>query len=270
MKGGSCMARIMAAIVAALFVLGGTAASADVFVDATIAKTKDITIVENVNILKDIDLNVDVTGNPDSAAKANAYINQVNRVNRACESCAEKVDLIENSVNNNGGIVTVNQSAGNNNNQANALAVSVDISPVGNGVVDAGYANAQAGVEQENTQNTVNSIHIEFRDSIITGSINDNLGIIQVNQTASNENNQANSFAGALSIAPGVSLSEADLGQVNTDNAPIQERDIFRTAELTGSILRNAGVVQVNQTSGNLANQANISSIGAAVAPPVF
>jgi len=109
--------------VAALFIVVGVGtAFADVDVTATIDKTKDIEIKELILKLKVVVLIPFVLLQAEKAAESEALINQTNYNNKACENCAEKRDKILGSVNNNVGIVTVNQSAGNMNNQGSAVA----------------------------------------------------------------------------------------------------------------------------------------------------
>jgi hypothetical protein len=98
----------------------------------------------------------------------------------------------------------VNQATGNNNNQANGLAIAVGLRPGG------GVAIAEADLGQFNTYNTV----LESNDAggsdaqvginksaTITGSVNDNTGVIGVNQTVGNMANQANIVAIAAATA---------------------------------------------------------------------
>jgi hypothetical protein len=105
----------------------------------------------------------------------------------------------------------------------------------------------------------------------IIGSINDNVGIINVNQNAGNMNNQANSEALAVAVnLAGFALSEAALGQVNTNagssengHSPfgtVYEYGVEKNASMTDSLNGNVGVGGVNQAAGNMANQANIFS----------
>lgn len=276
-----------------------TSASADVFVEADINKTKDITVTQNVTIHKTIDLSVTVSILPEKAAEADGIINQTNWGNEGCGNCAEKRDEIINSIGGDTGIVNVNQSAGNMNNQGNAVSVAVDAikdppsvppPPPGTPPVDpggSGFAHSQAHIEQVNGQedgetrgNLVDTVNLLFRDALIQNSINDNLGIVNVNQSSGSMNNQANQVALAVSLVDendqggGVALAEADLGQVNaaniareSDSDPTTPSDPFfginKSATIQGSINGNTGIVNVNQGSGNMANQAN--NVSAAV-----
>ena len=300
------MRTMLYAGVATAALLIANAASADVFVEADINKTKDITVTENITITKTINLDVIVSIAPGKAAEADGIINQVNQYNEACGNCAEKKDTIIDSIGGgtsgqNSGIVNVNQSSGNMNNQGNAVSVAVDFvkvpptlppdvpPPPPQQVGNSGFANSQAHIEQvngeENEQgggNLVDTVNLLFRDALIENSINDNQGIVNVNQSPGQMNNQANLVSVAVSFvsledgAGGVALSEADLGQVNVAN-DAQESDsdptstsnplvgINKTATIDGSINGNHGIVNVNQASGNMANQANNVSAAAVI-----
>jgi hypothetical protein len=189
------------------------------------------------------------------------------------------LDLILDSVNDNWGVVTVNQASGNNNNQGSALTAAVDdytppppVPEPGLG----GYAEAQAAVDQKNgvekvepgqfgpDRNIVDSANIIFREGHIIDSINDNIGLVMVNQATGQMNNQANNVAVAISLDPsgGVALSEADLGQETSNNFS-HESEADKFAMLTGSVNNNTGVTLVNQGVGNMTNQANVLSVGA-------
>ena len=304
------MRTVLYAGVATCALLTASAASADVFVEADINKTKDITVTQNITIIKTIDLSVLVSIVPDKAAEATGIINQENYNNKACGNCAEKLDEIIGSIgggaeNGNTGIVNVNQSSGNMNNQGNAVSVAVDaVRPPGSpppqvpppptaDPVGGGFANSQAHIEQVNgveareastaqvsAPNIVDTVNLLFRDAVIRNSINENTGIVNVNQSPGSMNNQANLVSVAVSlISPGeggVALSEADLGQVNgfnqvyeSDSDPESDTTplfgINKSAEIRGSITGNVGIIGVNQASGNMANQANNVSAAAVV-----
>jgi len=287
------MRKLLLAGVAAGFGLWAAAASADVDVTAVITKTKDITVTETIEKFKNVEIDVIVTLLVNKAAEVDSLINQTNFDNEACENCAEKLDWISKSVNNNTGVVSVNQAAGNNNNQANALSAAVDneeLPPViippeeenGTPSTPGGFAEAQAAVDQVNggfkavgpppneetltpAGNLVDSVNIVFREARIEGSINNNLGVVGVNQGTGNMANQANNVGLAIALSIGVALAEADLGQENSNNV-VHERDVLKTAFLYNSVNGNKGIVGVNQSSGNMANQANVAGLAAAIA----
>ena len=256
-------------------------AMADVNVKATVDKTKDIKIVERITIVKDIDIKADIKVKADKAAESQALTNQTNDNNRVCTNCDEKKDTIVNSGNDNKGVLSINQAAGNMNNQGNAVSIAVDVQVDDScpGCVPppkdpAGFANSQAHVDQKNRGNNVDTVNVLFRNAKIDESINRNTGVAHVNQGTGNMANQANSLSLAVSLTQGgVALAEADLGQVNTRNV-VRESDshgvrgdpdrtfvgIVKKAEILGSVNLNTGVIGVNQSAGNMANQANVVS----------
>jgi hypothetical protein len=267
-------------------------ASADVNVFATINKTKDITITELITINKTVNIIVAAAFDPrdiQAAAEANALLNVTNSDNvvdgfdiggdeEIPEYGIHLNATLEGSATGNTGVFGVNQDVGNMVNQGNAVSVAgVDDTP--------SFANAQAEADQVNTFNTSYDFErlrdaetgdlIPFRDlpldpasflpnkaASITDSINDNTGILNVNQNAGNMNNQNNGVAVAIGLGSLVALSEAALGQTNAHNF-VQENETVKHNTITGSINGNTGVVQVNQSTGNMNNQGNVVSIAA-------
>lgn len=264
-------ALLSAVAVSALLI--APAAYADVDVFGLVIKIETLTVTETVNILKTVTIDVDIVAPPDKFAEASAHYNQDNFFNKACENCAEKIDLISGSILGNSGITSVNQSSGNNNNQATLISFAFDVGtvtgsappppPPANGTP--GFAHSQVAGSQLIFGNTVSTILVTHRDALIVDSINSNTGITAVNQAAGNINNQANAIAIAFSQATGVALSDAALGQLVVLNNHF-ESGVFKTASMTGSIQNNTGIVQVNQSAGNLGNQGNAVSL-AIVAP---
>lgn len=253
-------------------------AMADVDVTATVDKTKTKTVTEDIDIDKDIDVNVDVNNILEKAAEAETIVNQSNTINYACENCAEKTSAIVDSINNNTGIMNVNQATGNMNNQANVVSIAVDVWPPEDGGNtngnhgSSGFSHAQTSIEQDMVGNTVESINILWRDAFISGSINNNDGIVGVNQSPANINNQVNAVTIGLSLDGVVALAEADLGQFQVcgANSPttcqyVMEYNTYKSATIGSSVSGNAGIVGVNQTSGNMTNQANIANLAVSI-----
>jgi hypothetical protein len=89
---------------------------------------------------------------------------------------------IDGSINNNTGVFFVNQNAGNNNQQHNALAAAVGD--------NAFTALGDAGLHQLNSGNHVYDINTVKQDTI-NNSVNFNSGIVAVNQSSGDNNNQA-------------------------------------------------------------------------------
>ena len=295
MKRNALYATAGSALALALLAATQTA-SADVHVTATINKTKDITITENITITKTVDILVEAIDlDYGAAAEADAIVNQDN-YNNTVEHTQKQLtptpqqDLdnygielsatIEASINGNQGIVDVNQDVGNMANQGNQVALAVVFPEAGTD--PSVVVNSQSEADQINQSNSVR--HLEdpgtpvvtlitppHNEAAIRGSINGNVGIVNVNQNAGNMNNQANSEALAVAVdLAGVALSEAALGQVNgvhaaTDRTEegnlVVEAGVIKSASITGSINGNIGVGGVNQAVGNNANQANIFSL---------
>ena len=273
------MKRLLIGLVGMGVLFWVTPALATVTVFAEIFKTKDIFIEETITIDKQVFLFADVFVEVEKAAESIAIANQDNFENEACTNCDEKTDLIFNSFNDNDGVVDGNQAAGNMNNQGNAVSVAVDTrvgSPPENGDVvvfqeEPGFAESQAHAEQQNFNNLVDTINLLFRDAAIIDSFNGNTGVVGFNQSPGNMNNQVNLASLAVALTDtGVALSEADLGQFNQFNV-VEESDslglpdpnigINKSATINNSLNANTGIVGVNQSAGNMANQANVVSM---------
>ena len=261
-----------------VLVLGMTIpAMADVFVYGDIYKEKDIYVYEEVNIYKNIYIDVTVDVDLVKAAEADSLVNQLSDSNVVVgvegidpeKPVADKnfrTAIIADSINGNIGIVGVNQDAGNFNNQANVVSIAVAIEEA---AVLPAFANAQASAQQTNIFNYVEAE--EFlgplpgqKYDLINGSINGNIGIVGVNQSVGNMNNQLNQVALAVADNAWVALAEADLGQFNAFNW-VREVGTVKSDTITGSINGNIGIVGVNQSAGNMNNQANVVSIAATI-----
>ncbi len=279
------------AIVALAMMIGVLAApaSADVFVKATITKTVDITVSEFIFKDKSININL-INSSPiekDGVGEAVALANQENLNNSiahgpgALDGSGEdalitiSIDLTD-SANDNQGVLGINQDIGNMVNQANLVSAAI----VGGANT---FADAQAEAEQINAGNTATKTgsftddeldsgnFIADKAPIITGSILGHVGAVGVNQNAGNMNNQLNALALAIGLNSDVALSEASLGQFNgvtldEGGSPVVNKNFVSEVEtvkvdtITGSINFNTGIVQVNQTSGNMNNQGSVIS----------
>lgn len=271
-------------------VAGSALLAANAMADVTVTGTVDICTVqtpchivftEDLTKRKTVTIDVDIDLAPLKFAEAWSHFNQRNDHNRACENCAEKQALIVDSIGSQGalrsafgnvGITSVNQSAGNNINQATIISFALDeftppVDPPGPPTASTGgFAESQVAGEQIVTTNTVRSFNIAFRDALITNSIRGNVGVTAVNQAAGNIYNQANAISAAVSLLNGVALSDAALGQFVVNNTH-NETNISKHAFATDSITHNIGVTQVNQSAGNLGNQSNVLSLAVTFTP---
>lgn len=282
---------------AAAVVAGAIAspALANVTAIATINKTKDVTVIEHITIIKDISVGA-VVDTPFFARAAEALAlanisNHDNVTDRTIDESAAEIGLFSSdarinrtstitaSIVSNHGTVGVNQDTGNDVNQANLIAFAVtDISN--------NFTNGEASVDQKNYNNLVDFSWVpseqpelaQYYDvnltATMTGSVNRNTGIIGVNQNSGNNNNQTNAVAiaaglplGDVSTGRGVALAEADLGQENTGNK-VRAVNVHSTAGMSTAVSGNTGIVGVNQATGNNSNEANVAAVGAAIWSP--
>jgi hypothetical protein len=100
------------------------------------------------------------------------------------------------SMDGNTGVFFVNQNAGNNNQQHNALAAAIGD--------NAFTALADAGLHQLNSGNHVYDVNTVKQDTV-NGSVNSNTGIVALNQSVGDNNNQA-TVINVASISSFVSL----------------------------------------------------------------
>jgi hypothetical protein len=129
-------------------------------------------------------------GNAFASTLAEAYVSQEARDNdiRNIEnevptrSTPNLVADIGGSLLDNTGVFHVNQNAGSANQQHNVLSAAVGTAAL--------VALADAGLAQATTGNEITDINTGKRD-LLTGSVNDNAGIVNVNQSTGNVNSQA-------------------------------------------------------------------------------
>jgi hypothetical protein len=172
---------------------------------------QDVGAMANQGNVWSVGITADDPSDPDAFADAQAEVDQSVTANVVDLNDGDQVlftALIENSVNDNIGLTAVNQNAGNMNNQDNTVAAAAGLSSAAaanlSGVA---VALAEAALGQETTGNTVdegNNLGGTTKLALISGSVNDNIGITQVNQSVGNMGNQGNVAAvgAALILAP--------------------------------------------------------------------
>ena len=257
------------AILAIFFLLvAASMAAADVTVTGQVNKDKDITVSEEVDIDKDIGVEVNMNVEGTKAAEAESVLNQEQTGNFACENCAEKRSVLMGSILENSGLVNLNQATGNMLNQTNVVSFAVDTEPPPDEpppVPGYGFAHAQTEADQRVVENQIDTVNVAYRDALIADSINDNTGVVLVNQAVGNIFNQANMLTVGISLSGLMALAEADLGQENVGNV-FNETNTYKSSVIGGeggSINGNRGVVEVNQSAGTLGNQLNAVNISA-------
>jgi hypothetical protein len=233
------------------------AAFADVDIDVEIEKDKKKVVFEKLVKFKAAVILALVVKITDQAAESETLVNQTNKNNFELDFFAFSQSL--GNVSGNSGITGVNQASGNMNNQANAVSVAVDGSNNHDSRLFFGgsFAESQAASDQKNERNDyVNKFSTSFSNLLVDG----NSGITGVNQASGHMNNQANAVSVAIGVDPAISLSEADLGQVNAWNTVI---NIAGVSLASATVSGNSGITGVNQSSGNMNNQSNVVSVAA-------
>lgn len=246
-------------------------ASADVDVVNTVTFDKQVTVTETLFIEKTVTISVTGEFLGSSAAESVTVMNQANDGNTFTyvsgelgnRLIADYFAVMSGSVNDNIGITQFNQDVGSMNNQANSVSAAVSF--------QAFFAESAIEVEQYTTNNFADvdgtaTFVLGFpperfnRFANMTDSVNGNLGVTQVNQSAGVMNNQANAVDLGVGSETAVALSEASLGQTNTNN------QTFDVATVRGDLIQNSvnnnhGITSVNQSAGNFNNQGTVISI---------
>ncbi|MFH0810406.1 MAG: hypothetical protein V2A77_08080 [Pseudomonadota bacterium] len=248
---------------------------------------------ETININKCIYLGIKQLAQVNHSAEASAKKLDWSQDNEVCEESGgneilethEPVipaallhDRIFNEFN---GIVTLNQSPGNINNQGNAISTAFDMGTKGaflhakasavkiNGEVflpvlcltDVAGVNAKGSTESLFVGEG-NEVNAEFtpRSNLIADCLIGVHGVVGINQSAGNINNQNNAVAMAVGAKGIACLAEADLVLISGGNK-VKELATCKHDTLEGAIFSgcgSSGMVGINQATGNICNQANV------------
>lgn len=292
--------RMLGFAVAGVFLLGAGSAQADLTVDGTVTKTKTITMDEVVTITKTVNLTVDRAFVPDGAAEQLILKNQRNGDNIVEDEDALALALLlGDSFSSADGVVMINQSPGHANNQANEVSVTfanevaptglepqgvythaqIDVEQInggdpdqpesGNSYVNLSpgvYVNAIAGIGETETDGGIDGDVLALLEVLLSGNPFNGMGeggsgIVAINQAANSLNNQNNGVAIALGDRSSFALGDLELGQFNQNNL-VDVSDQIRVDLIGGGAFSGfAGVVQINQASGAVNNQANLLDV---------
>lgn len=232
-----------------------------------------------------------VVGGPvNSVTNNNTPATLDNRIPHVTDFHLRLSALMDNSGNGNTGVWGFNQDVGNMTNQGNVVSVA--------GITNLpSFADAQAEADQKDTNNTVTDIEIARVNGLELGNVTDathvgintvtgsqfdaektatihnsviaDRGVMNVNQNAGNMNNQTNGVAVAVGLEAQVAMSESALGQTNSGNT-VFEVETVKRGLIDGSINGNTGIVNVNQSTGNMNNQGNVVSLAATVSGAIL
>lgn len=223
---------------------------ADMTTIATKEVSQTLTAVEANS--RNVNLTVIQDARPGATADAQAELYEGLEGNEVVEADGQSLARITEGFAAATGIVSINQSPGNNNNQGNLVSFAYAEADGGTALLAGGSA------EVLNRDNMLDATAMARTNLIDSGAFADFAGALQVNQSAGNLNNQNN----ILSIASGnhgiVAISEAALGQQVARNSiremAVLKHDIISAAAFSGV----SGVVSINQSSGCGNNQTNM------------
>lgn len=191
------------------------------------------------------------------ATVASAYVNaQANSMAILTQGILREENVqatsqLLNSVNQNTGLININQASGNLNNQTNQRVLFFSADPsAGLSIIEMGQS-AQVGYNEISSAGGI-------KQDLIEGSFQNNSGMLGINQASGSLNIQNNTLV--LAIGGVVSLSEADLGAVSAPNTVAPENHENRGPRedvIRESFANNQGMVQVIQSAGDLNFQGN-------------
>lgn len=140
------------------------------------------------------------------------------------------------------GILSMNQSSGDLNNQSNLRVLGVVTEP--NAMSDV-QLSATVYMEGNNIRSVGGS-----RADLIENSFQNSAGVIGIHQSAGNLNVQRNTLV--MVIGGEASLSEMELGDVTASNSASYENVGGRSDIIRDSFANTSGIVQVTQSAGDL------------------
>lgn len=227
-------------------------------VNAEIEISKEKNVMEDIYIDKEYTVRVKQKVKPTGSAEAQAVKEDHNMNNTVTEDPgtkkveATRAYIKSGAVDSASGIVNINQSPGNVNNQGNAVSVSMTDSKDS-------FIHSESAATEINEGNKLSSRWLEKRNEIENAGIGIS-GLTGINQSAGNMNNQNNASSLAVGKTSIAALSEADLGMVNTNNVSC-EIHVNKSDRIVGSAFNGAsGITSINQSAGSMNNQANVVS----------
>jgi hypothetical protein len=197
------------------------------------------------------------------AASAEVVLTQSIVGNVLVDSGTVRRNAIFDSFNDGEGIFSVNQNSGDVTNQANIRSIALG---------KAGLVEAEIAATFEYRDNNLTVIGGE-RENRIVNSFNNTTGIVGVNQSAGNMNNQANIAAIAIQVGHSdggfLPVADVSLGIIKTGNDENVDPTIPRQNVTANSFNNFAGVAQINQTAGdgNISYQSYILAVSEMTLP---
>jgi hypothetical protein len=183
-----------------------------------------------------------------SAVSGDAMVNQTLIGNRLEERDVVSTSIMQDTFRDGRGILSVNQASGNINNQANVRVLAI---ADGEGLVyDLSLATSARSIK-----NTV-VVYGGEREDRISNSFGGAIGIVGVNQSAGNLNQQVNVLVLGIGVALGpeaITLGDATLGDISADNSLKSDGAGGSRADvITDALAGFRGIAQMSQSSGDL------------------
>jgi len=165
------------------------------------------------------------------------------------ENLVNSVTRLFDAVQDNTGIISLNQSSGNAVNQSNVRSFYLSDDP--DTVIDIGVCRSSVLDAVALTQSGVTE-----RKNLLDASFQGNRVFAGINQSAGNLNQQSNT---ALVIIGGqAALSDAELGNTRATNTSFDEEQMDVLEDMvTNSFSNSQGIFQVSQSAGNVNIQEN-------------
>jgi hypothetical protein len=189
------------------------------------------------------------------SSSSQALVSQIQIGNVMEEGLTASLAIVRDSFQGNRGIIGANQNSGNLNNQANVHVIAHNS---GGPTIQLGHA----AIDQQLVGNTIVTSGAA-REDRIQDSFGGTVGIVGINQSAGNLNNQANVIVITLGIGSEfVPLEDSSLGAVNTGNKLIPGPPGPKSDVILDSFSGFRGLAQVSQSAGDLnsvSNKMNIS-----------
>jgi len=173
------------------------------------------------------------------------YLGTIKTINNLFEeSGAGSKSTIQDSCNNDIGLLSINQASGSMNSQSNNAIITFQS--------EGDILNISSDILGVSTGNKLKITGTSSRESLICNSFSDAKGVFMINQSPGNLNQQSNVFI--LSIGKPVVLAEQELSMVSSDNAIEYDKDasIERKDVLMNSFTNSSGVGIISQSSGDL------------------
>lgn len=194
-------------------------------------------------------------------ARGSVVVEQNFTSNQVMQSNISEIITLEKSFNQAGGIINVNQSAGNLNAQSNVRLITMGENLSGNPLITVARSAVYAG-------NVVNGAGAG--ETSIQDSFNDTVGLVGINQSSGSLNQQVNIAVlslGALVGPDAITIGDTTLKNVNAhmENHVDDDQRMQRSNALTNSFHGFRGIAQIQQAAGDGNSTANMLGLSVSI-----